>query len=354
MRIILDSNVLMSESWAFSARFRALRDYASVSKSTILLPQIVREEVTGKYLDWYRQACDRLKANRRELDEHLAKLGVTVLALPSLPDPGDVLARFQSHLSDIDSNLHGEALPYKDGMLGDLVSRLIHRVKPASQKGEEARDVLLWLSILEYLKTTKEDKSKPCFISGNTKDFGDGNGGLHKDLAEDLRQRGLDLKYYPGLEGFLKEHNEPIAFIRDEWIRNAVKIEELRVELKQKAESDPLVVAGHASLGFSGIPVVELSAFQLESLHVWTPARDPGLADFVANYSSKMKLGSLVDVTNLVAVWEDKAKGLQPRIGSRPSVLVFYFDIFGRADKSAHTLVDSKIDKTFVIPQSVW
>jgi hypothetical protein len=78
--------------------------------------------------------------------------------------------------------------------------RGIGRVPPASEKGEELRDVILWLSIIELGKTGKN----LTFITGDS-GFWDGNE-VKPNLRHDIKKTGTNILMYRSVEDFVKEH----------------------------------------------------------------------------------------------------------------------------------------------------
>jgi len=72
---------------------------------------------------------------------------------------------------------------YKDEYLKEVINRSIKRIKPCSEKGEEFRDSLLWLTLL-YIAEASENKMI-VIISNNIKEFASDNGSLHPKLKDE-------------------------------------------------------------------------------------------------------------------------------------------------------------------------
>jgi len=94
---------------------------------------------------------------------------------------------------------------------------MINRKKPCTSKGEESRDVILWLSIKNFI----DIKKSVAFISNNSNEFASSDKtDLHPDLKAELAQKNLELKYYLNLDDFIKNHAERVDYITKEWIEN--------------------------------------------------------------------------------------------------------------------------------------
>jgi hypothetical protein len=87
----------------------------------------------------------------------------------------------------------------------DVALRGINRLKPASANGEQLRDVLLWMLVLEY---AKESRFGVAFISQNKKDFCEkDSNALHSDLAKECADLGAKVHFYLDIVEFLQKHS---------------------------------------------------------------------------------------------------------------------------------------------------
>jgi hypothetical protein len=97
-------------------------------------------------------------------------------------------------------------------------------VRPASDKGEELRDVILWLVVLHY---AKQSKTHVAFVSGD-KTFQDAEGALHSTLKNDIERASVNVAFYSSVGGFVKYNaleSEPLE--RDQ-LATFVSADELR------------------------------------------------------------------------------------------------------------------------------
>lgn len=81
----------------------------------------------------------------------------------------------------------------------EVVRRGVERIRPANQKGEELRDVILWLLVLEY---ARKSRGKVAFISDDGT-FRSPKGDLHETLASDVAKIGAEVSFYGGIAEFI-------------------------------------------------------------------------------------------------------------------------------------------------------
>jgi hypothetical protein len=101
--------------------------------------------------------------------------------------------------------------------LKELVHRLANRVPPASPKGEEARDVLLWLTVLAV-----GERQEVVLVSGDKRAFFH-EGTLKKELQAEVKASEGRIKVYEGLDGFLKAHHRRSSWVDEKWVEKQVE-----------------------------------------------------------------------------------------------------------------------------------
>lgn len=120
-----------------------------------------------------------------------------------------------AHIQKLSNDKLLYEIPYHDNFLHEIIYRMINRKKPCNQKGEEFRDVVLWLTIKNLLKKEKS----VGFISNNSNEFASSDKtDLHPDLRVELDKEKLELKYYKDLDDFIKSHTIKVEYITKEWI----------------------------------------------------------------------------------------------------------------------------------------
>lgn len=131
--------------------------------------------------------------------------------------------------------------------LKELIRRLVNRVPPASPAGEEARDVLLWLSVLAV-----GQKQEVAFITGDNKAFFH-DGSLKSELKEDIKLLKSKTSVYEGLDNFLKAHHRRTdSWVDKPWIIQQIESSQTEDALEEfitgRAERLLPRVDGHVSL----------------------------------------------------------------------------------------------------------
>ncbi len=203
MRVILDTNIIVNNYHFNTPKFIGLFGYARRTKSKVIIPFYVTQEVLKKYDEYLTKYSQEMKKDNRVLFnkdfsidtkqlyteygaifEKLVRSGDIEIAEPSKVDSTVIFNRA----------LTGQA-PFKAGDKG-------------------IRDTLIWLNVVDIVnKNPKEDF---CFITENTKDFGSKE--LFSSLKEDLKENAPRLFYFNSLEEFLSEYGDKIAFIKNSLI----------------------------------------------------------------------------------------------------------------------------------------
>lgn len=121
--------------------------------------------------------------------------------------------------------------------LKELVQRLVNRIPPASAKVEEARDVLLWLTVVAVGK-----QREVALVSGDKKAFFH-EGTLKKELQADVKIIGDRIKAYEGLYEFLKAHHRRSSWVEKKWVDEQVDTvlvdKAIEVYVKGREEAPP-------------------------------------------------------------------------------------------------------------------
>lgn len=240
MDTIIDANIIRRDLKLNDRDFEILSDYLAKTNSKLIFPSIVVEEIKGLYkralqerFEEYTKSIDKLKSTL---------LFVEMPETPVIDIEGDseryidfLHAKFGTNSENI--------VPYKNEYLPELVKRAIERKKPLDNKGQQFRDGLLWLTLLDYAES-KEEKIV-AFISDNPTDFSEkGENKLSKELFEEAKLRGIEIKFYRTLNDFAKQHASVIEFITKEWIDENIDfkiIEELFSVVLDKNQEDLII-----------------------------------------------------------------------------------------------------------------
>lgn len=226
MHIVVDTNVLIANPPLTSEKFRILVDYVRRTESQIHISDIALLELEGSM--------------RRQLQGYVARLNSITHSIKSLigaapkvtelPDPEAAARLYVENVRKQCGLTDERILKSKPEHMPALVQRAVARVRPFSEHGQEFRDALMWLQILDIGASDKKPDSI-AFISSNTRDFGL-NDSLHPTLRAEADERNLNLQYFPSLDEFLKAHAERIAFISPDFIETALPSEDIRDAVK--------------------------------------------------------------------------------------------------------------------------
>ncbi len=219
MDIVLDTNIIYSDFFMNTTKFKLVFDYLKKTNSEIIVPQIVYKEIVALYERELEKRFRDLKRDRELLDGVLIDKTKIDFRIDFKEEVEKYRGYFKSKLKIKDKDI----VPYENKYLDEIVNRAIYRKKPCTEKGQEFRDVLVWLTILDIarLLSTKE----LIFISNNTHNFSSGECSLHSTLLKEAEVAGLKINYFESLDHFTKAHAVKIEFITKEWLASEIDME---------------------------------------------------------------------------------------------------------------------------------
>jgi len=151
MDIILDANIYLEEPRMAGTHFQELFAHLRRTGSRLILPEVVFQEVLARYHD--------------DLVTHVQKVASAweKMRARAVSDPGgypgpDVNGQVAELRKRLLKPAPGVEVVLYDDFSGvdvkELVRRGVNRIRPASAKGEELRDVILWMMALHYAKAS--------------------------------------------------------------------------------------------------------------------------------------------------------------------------------------------------------
>ena len=213
MIIVLDTNVFRADFLMRSATFDILLDYVARTDSRIIVPQIVFDELMANYERELILRISHLEKARKSLGQMISGEYESSNPVSIIAEKSKYRAYFLQRLSIDDSYIY----PLKDSYLQDVVNRAINRRRPCNDKGEEMRDALLWLSVLDI--ASEPLFQEVSFVSANTRQFsGENKEVLHQDLLTDIQNRDVTVNYYDSLSTFVDKWVKPVQFVDRDWI----------------------------------------------------------------------------------------------------------------------------------------
>jgi hypothetical protein len=222
MDIVLDSNIFRGDFLLRSKDFEVLIDYLRKTNSSIILPQVILDEVKELYS---RALKERLVTHNKAITNINIALADESKHLKAAEIDIDVEVKayeafIKSKLSIYDRRI----LPYTDSFLKEISIRAIKRQKPCGEDGQGFRDTLIWLTIKEYCRTCHEKQI--TFISNNDKDFGNSEKtDLHESLSTECEQLNIRINYCKNVREFIERHSVKIDVFNAEWVESNVDIE---------------------------------------------------------------------------------------------------------------------------------
>jgi hypothetical protein len=203
MDVILDTNIYTAHLLRHgrnifsSNNFVELFTYLRLKKSKLVLPGPVFHEIIKEYSDLIsgsiKKAQDSWTTLQRDTMSRLTDC--------SPPKRDTELEAFRERLLNPGLGFEVVVLEdYRNIALEEVVRRGVHRIRPANDKGEELRDVVIWLVALDHAKARN---SSVAFITDDGH-FRGPDGNLHPDLPQDLATHKVELQYYDSIPEFVR------------------------------------------------------------------------------------------------------------------------------------------------------
>jgi|GEM_PF-3532455 len=208
MHVAVDTNALRAAGLE-SPAIRSLDSYLSRTRSTLLLPSVVVEELCASRLTDLRE----LQRSLASVAKDLSRLAPSSTFAPPPIDEDALVAEYRGKLFELAAEV--QILENKEEDLPELVRRLANRIRPASEGGEEARDVLLWLSVRHVAR-----EKFVALISNDHKAFYKSKDSveLHPTLVADLGEHIDNVSTYSSVDSFLRANNERSSFVDSDWV----------------------------------------------------------------------------------------------------------------------------------------
>jgi len=225
MRIVIDTNIFRQDFLLKSRKFELLIDFISKTTHSIVLPQVIFDEIVALYK---RELLNSIQ-NYYKAERNLRNKLFSSSRIPSQQyDIEREVASFTENFKK-KLNFHKDSIiPHNDSHLSELVRRSINKIPPFKKSDKQFRDGLIWLSLFDVAEKFKTKSIS--FISNNIKDFCERENQLHSILMDECMQKQVEIQFYPTLDDFLKEHASKISYINKEWILNNIDFEKINDE----------------------------------------------------------------------------------------------------------------------------
>jgi len=221
LRIVLDTNIIMADPLLNSRESQSFRKVVTKSKSTVLIPQVVYQEVRDNYETRVREAIKGAKALRDLLVDD-AGAWLDSFSVENLVESyGEYLLGLIPEQIRL---LDWPTIPHEK-VIGRMLSgrRPFRNRSQGEKQGEKEKgykDYLIWLSVLREMQSPTAP-GRLIFISNNTSDFGKA-GNLHDDLVRDIQDlgSGVDkLEYLDSIFTFNRRYvgQQQVSELESQW-----------------------------------------------------------------------------------------------------------------------------------------
>jgi hypothetical protein len=225
MDFILDSNIYINDYRMRGPQFGEFFAHLKRTKSRLVTPAIVIDEVIERYRKDISEAFNTAKRSWKELQNKCLSDAVNLPDVDVHKEVEYMKQRLERPISGVEVSVVSD-LSRVD--IAEVVRRGIKRIRPANGKGEELRDVVIWLFVLGY---AKESKSEVAFISGDRTFRCEEVESLHPDLQKDISDADVDVTFHPSLAQCIAEHSLSIQTIREAWLEKYITREKIKEEL---------------------------------------------------------------------------------------------------------------------------
>ena len=163
MQIFIDTNIIVKENFLRSTNAQALLKAATFLGFDIVIPEIVIDEVKGKFSVKLAEKLTHYNKAQREVAS-LIEIDQRDISLD------DEKEKYIKWLDDILEQYGVKILPYPEMPLKEIVTESYKAQKPFKEGGEGHKDYLIWKTISLYINNQENDVEK-YFLTGNVKDF---------------------------------------------------------------------------------------------------------------------------------------------------------------------------------------
>lgn len=265
MDVVVDTNVLVQHARLDGQKVRALFDYLNRTRSRLVVPEVVEQELRAVLeRQWTSAATELESAAKRARRIALDAPHIDASAIVSAS-----LARWEEAYANT-SRLRA-TFKLNPDLLPEVLRRATLRIAPCARRGEEFRDALLWLGLIE--KYGKSGEEHVAFISENRKDFCSPEGKtLAPQLIADADSAGITVHYYASLDDFIRDHAKKIEHLTIDWVRERISLEEIQDKIEAHLEdADPEDFELESSLDWRprGSPRIRYVIADLDDVYVW-------------------------------------------------------------------------------------
>ena len=273
--IILDTNIYYDHFYLTSNQFLTLRDSLEQLNLVWALPEIVLDEVAGKYKEKIGELHKNLSKLNKDIERLLGKEEIVTKEIK-------VDESYNAYISQLrelfERSYNMILLPYPLTAHKGIAERAIFKRKPFKECGDGYRDTLIWETILSVLPDDKYNNI--LFVTNNSKDFFGKDGKIHHELRKDL----LDINVNPDR---VIEFNSLYSLLTKYIVPNLT----LLTDALEKVRNNQYILS-HKEL----IEVV-IDRFTMETIRASMPDSNSG--ECFVNYIESVSITEVEDVRRL-------------------------------------------------------
>lgn len=282
MQVAVDTNILLTDPWLEGQKMKALLDFVDRTRSELLIHAVVAEELRAVLERQWRSALADLESAAKKVK----RLGVEVPEVEAETTIAALRARLESTHRRLAYHTH--EIDLATDLLPEPLRRSANRIPPCARTGEEIRDALLWLGLMQYCE--RSGHREIAFISNNTRDFcGSEAGILAPELKRDALVSNATVHFYSTLDDFLRDHAKPIEHLTPEWVLERISLPMVEKMIERYMDlRDPDEYRKSWSYDEwtpSGYPSVTTVNPELTDVYVWEYTADEPMTLFL-NFST--------------------------------------------------------------------
>jgi hypothetical protein len=195
MDVALDSNVILNDPRMEGNAFHNLLDYLKKTDSKLILSKVVFDEVISRYPELLRPALHKAVTPVRALKNLVFDSEINIPRIDFDRETGRLKQKLLKPSDYVSSVVVDN---FSDVRVEEVVRRGIQRIPPANGAGEELRDVIHWLMLLAYARTSVREIA---FIT-NDKHFREAT--ARQSLEKEVQENRASLHFYSSLDEFIK------------------------------------------------------------------------------------------------------------------------------------------------------
>ncbi|RMZ59351.1 DUF4935 domain-containing protein [Chryseobacterium nematophagum] len=192
MKVILDSNIIISDFRLSSPDSKILLEASKKGDIELHIPEIVFDEVYNKFKERLEEAKSKID---KEINIVKKLTTAKILENFSKNNIEEQLEEYKDYIQNLVNENSIKLIEYPQTSHKDIVKKAIKKLKPFNSGEKGYRDSLIWENVKTLVPTIGTSIGNPdvLFITNNKKDFCDNDNRLHEELATELEDLELDI-----------------------------------------------------------------------------------------------------------------------------------------------------------------